>query len=144
MKEYIGIKRIKAETEQREGVDGYKMDGYKVVYEDGYESWSPKETFESAYHESGKMSFSEALYALKRGAKIARSGWNGKGMFLTLQQGSEVDGSLMRNENAKNFYGNSKVRICSHIDMKAADGSYVVGWLASQTDMLADDWCIVE
>jgi hypothetical protein len=139
MKEYIGIKRIKAEPEQREGVDGYK-----VVYEDGYESWSPKEVFEKAYHESGKMSFSEALYALQCGAKIARAGWNGKGMFLTLQQGSEVDGSLMRNENAKNFYGENKVKICPHIDMKAADGSYVVGWLASQTDMLSDDWCIVE
>ena len=46
MKEFIGIKRIKAEAESREGVDGYK-----VVYEDGYESWSPKETFESAYHD---------------------------------------------------------------------------------------------
>ncbi len=65
-------------------------------------------------------------------------------MFLTLQEGSEVDGPLMRNENAKNFYGGSKVRICPHIDMKAADGSYVVGWLASQTDLLSDDWCIIE
>jgi len=139
MEAYIGIKKIWAEPEQHEGADGYK-----VIYEDGYESWSPKTTFEKAYHESGKMSFSEALYALKHGAKIARSGWNGKGMFLTLQQGSEVDGSLMRNENAKNFYGNDKVKICPHIDMKAADGSYVVGWLASQTDMLADDWCIVK
>lgn len=138
MKEYIGIKKIEAEPKQREGVDGFK-----VVYDNGYESWSPKEVFEQAYHESGKMSFSEALYVLKRGAKIARSGWNGKGMFLTLQQESEVDGSLMRNKNAKNFYGDRKVKICPHIDMKAADGSYVVGWLASQTDMFADDWEIV-
>lgn len=42
-----------------------------------------------------------ALIALKRGEAVARKGWNGKGMFLTLQSGSEVKGSLMRNELAK-------------------------------------------
>ena len=90
------------------------------------------------------MDFGEALTRLKRGECVARKGWNGKGMFLTLQTGSEVDGSLMRNENAKQFYGDSKVRICPHIDMKAADGSYVVGWLASQTDLLAEDWVTID
>lgn len=98
--------------------------------------------------ETGKdntlMSFGEAIEALKNGKKVARKGWNGKKMFLTLQEGSEVDGSLMRNDNAKQFYGDGKVKICSHIDMKAADGSYVVGWLASQTDMLSNDWEIVD
>jgi hypothetical protein len=89
------------------------------------------------------MDFGEALVHLKRGACVARKGWNGKGMFLTLQKGCEVDGSLMRNENAKKFYANNKVKICPHIDMKAADGSYVVGWLASQTDLLAEDWVLV-
>ena len=90
------------------------------------------------------MDFGKAIETLKQGKAVARKGWNGKGMFLTLQEGSEVDGSLMRNENAKNFYGEDKVKICPHIDMKAADGSYVVGWLASQTDMLAEDWEIVK
>ena len=139
MKSYIGLKAVKAEPHTKDG-----KDGYKVVYKDGYESWSPKETFEEAYHESGNLSFSEALYLLKKGERIARKGWNGKGMFLTLQNGSEVDGSLMRNDNAKSFYGDSKVKICPHIDMKAADDSYVVGWLASQTDLLAEDWCVVD
>ncbi len=36
MKEYIGIKKIEAEPEQRMGVDNSKMDGYKVIYEGGY------------------------------------------------------------------------------------------------------------
>lgn len=88
--------------------------------------------------------FGIALEALKRGKAVARHGWNGKGMFLTLQNGSEVTGTDMRNEPAKKYYRNSKVKICPHIDMKAADGSYVVGWLASQTDMLAEDWEIVD
>ena len=65
-------------------------------------------------------------------------------MFLTLQNGSVVDGNSMRNEPAKSYYADSKVSICPHIDMKAVDGSYIVGWLASQTDMLAEDWEIVK
>ena len=90
------------------------------------------------------MDFGMAIIALKRGECVARKGWNGKGMFLTLQTGSEVDGSNMRNEGAKNYYGDNKVKIAPHIDMKAADETYVVGWLASQTDMLAEDWEIVK
>ena len=90
------------------------------------------------------MDFGMAIVALKRGECVARKGWNGKGMFLTLQDGSVVDGENMRNPGAQNYYKNSKVHIAPHIDMKAADGTYVVGWLASQTDMLAEDWEIVK
>lgn len=89
------------------------------------------------------MDFGKALAALKNGEAVARKGWYGKRMFLTLQNGSEVVGTAMRNEAARNYYGDSSVKICPHIDMKAADGSYVVGWLASQTDMLAEDWEVV-
>lgn len=91
-----------------------------------------------------KKDFGWALNALRKGKAVARKGWNGKGMFLTLQPGSEVTGNMMRNEPAKKFYGDDKVNIAAHIDMKAADGTYVVGWLASQTDMLAEDWEVVE
>ena len=90
------------------------------------------------------FNFGKALEALKEGKAVARKGWNGKGMFLTLQNSSEVDGTNMRNELARKYYGDNKVKISPHIDMKAADGTYVVGWLASQTDMLAEDWDIVE
>ena len=90
------------------------------------------------------FNFGKALEALKEGKAVARKGWNGKGMFLTLQNSSEVDGTNMRNEPARKYYGDNKVKVCPHIDMKAADGTYVVGWLASQTDMLAEDWDIVE
>lgn len=89
-------------------------------------------------------SFAWALYRLKEGRKVARAGWNEKSMFLTLQEGSTVTGSMMRNKPARDFYGNGEVKICPHIDMKAADGSYVVGWLASQTDLLSNDWATVE
>lgn len=46
MKNYIGVKIIKAEPEKKDG-----QEGYKVKYPDGYESWSPKATFEKAYRE---------------------------------------------------------------------------------------------
>lgn len=93
------------------------------------------------------FSFSVALDYLKQGKKVAREGWNGKGMFLVLCPGSEVPADHMRVKAVKKFYKNEgqvTVIINPHIDMKAADGSYVTGWLASQTDMLADDWNIVE
>lgn len=89
------------------------------------------------------MDFGMALIALKRGECVARKGWNGKGMFLTLQAGSLVDGDNMRNEGAKSYYAGHLCNIAPHIDMKSADETYVVGWLASQTDMLAEDWEIV-
>lgn len=90
------------------------------------------------------LSFGDAISALKHGHKVARKGWNGKGMFLTAQAGSIVNGTQMRNKHLKEYYGDKDVTIMPHIDMKAADDSLVVGWLASQTDMLAHDWCIVD
>jgi hypothetical protein len=93
------------------------------------------------------MNFSQALDKLKKGEKVARSGWNGKGMFIYLVQGNEISVPNLRNEALKHVGMNratsEKVKINSHIDMQSADGSIVVGWLASQTDMLAEDWQVV-
>ena len=92
-------------------------------------------------------SFGDAINFLKAGKKVARKGWNGKGMFLVLCPGSEVPSDHMRVKPVKKFYqqeGRVSVIIAPHIDLKATDGTYVTGWLASQTDMLADDWFTVE
>ena len=51
MKHYIGVKQVKAEPQERDGVEGYR-----VVYPDDYESWSPKDVFEAAYLELGEDS----------------------------------------------------------------------------------------
>lgn len=92
------------------------------------------------------MNFGQALEALKIGQAVAREGWNGKGMFIYLVNGATVSVPNLRNEALKHVGTNrataDKVEINSHIDMQAADGSIVVGWLASQTDMLAEDWVI--
>lgn len=61
--------------------------------------------------------------------------------------GNTVPADHMKVKEVKKFYQNEKrdtVTINPHIDMKAADGTYVTGWIASQTDMLADDWYVVE
>lgn len=93
------------------------------------------------------MNFGQAIEALKAGKKVARTGWNGKGMFIYMVRGTLVDKDRLRNEAYTHLKdcdscGDSTgaVTINAHIDMKAADGSVVVGWLASQTDMLAEDW----
>jgi len=91
------------------------------------------------------MNFGQAIEAIKEGKKVARNGWNGKGMFIYLVRGADIERDNLRNEADKHIsreYG--LVKINSHVDMKAADGSIVVGWLASQTDMLAEDWEVVE
>ena len=88
--------------------------------------------------------FGEALKALKNGRVVARKAWKCEGMFLTLQNSSEVEGTNMRNEPAKNYYGKNNVKINPHIDMKAADDTYVVGWIPSQIDILAEDWYVVK
>lgn len=118
--------------------------GYRVVYPYGYEVWVQKTQFEVSSRPIDGMTFGMAIEAMKQGKKVARRGWNGKGMWLCIQSGSVVNGDAMRNEPAKNYYAGKQCNICAHIDMKAADDSYVVGWLASQTDMLSDDWVIVE
>lgn len=94
------------------------------------------------------MNFGKALEALKNGKKVARNGWNGKGMFLYMTECSVVPFENLRG-NAAIFVNEENTRlkevyICPHIDMKAADGTLVIGWLASQTDMLAEDWEIIE
>ena len=71
-----------------------------------------------------EMTFGGALEALKAGKKDARTGWNGK--LLTQEIG---DGSYPFTDS---------------IVMKTADNRFCIGWLASQTDMLAEDWCIVQ
>lgn len=86
------------------------------------------------------FSFSVALERLKNGERVARSGWNGKGMFIFLVQGSQF---AVNRPPLNQFYPEGTiVNYHAHVDMKTADGQ-IVPWLCSQTDMLAEDWEIV-
>jgi hypothetical protein len=93
------------------------------------------------------MDFGYALNALKERLAVSRSGWNGKGMHIYLNPGCPnltdiadpgID-PLAKPDNG----GNVEQNYLPHIIMKTVQGDYVP-WLASQTDILADDWDIVK
>ena len=86
------------------------------------------------------MDFGDAIRVMKLGKRVAREGWNGKGMFLFLVNGSTF---TVNREPLISIMGDgTQIQYHAHIDMKTAQG-YVVPWLASQSDMLSDDWCEV-
>ena len=141
---YIGTKLIEAtpmsrdafEEKHRRNVGGDKTgEGYEVTYEGGYQAWSPKDVFEEAYRPTTAMTFGLAIEALRKGKKVARSGWNGKGIFIELQ----VPDEHSKMSSPYIFIDTTGLQT----DNPAAPKSRVP-WLASQTDMLAEDWKIVE
>lgn len=140
--------------------------GYFVEYADGYVSWSPKEVFEESYKETSGLTFGLAVEELKKGKLVARAGWNGKGMFIFIRPADELTADFIIDkvkslpQSLKDHYfahfaytegekerGNSPsdtvVKFGAYICMKAADDSIVNGWLASQTDILAEDWIVL-
>lgn len=157
MQIYIGTKVIKAKPMTRKEYNDYRgwqlpadevhladEPGQLVEYLDkgranddrhqGYISWSPQDVFEKAYVDTSKgVSFSLALAALKQGQRVARIGWNGKGMWLKLIETKAMTISDDRLE---------KLGLSPWIGMKTADGMFVP-WLCSQTDALAEDWMVL-
>ena len=88
--------------------------------------------------------FEWALCELRNGLRVARSGWNGKGMFIVLQKGYP-DG-IPINANTAAATGIALGTVCKflpYLMMKTVDNSFVP-WLANQTDILATDWELVE
>lgn len=149
MKQYIGTKLIEAAPAIRKGGKVYEKtqpiprsmepeeDGYKVRYPDGYESFSPKKVFEEAYRPTDGLNFGLAIEAAKKGMKIARVGWNGKNQYVEL---ATCIGYKDPQGNVTNPYheaiGNKALAFVGTSGVQ-------LGWLASQADMLADDWMIV-
>lgn len=113
--------------------------GYLVEYLDGgkpntlqyagYVSWSPKEQFDKAYRPTDGMTFGLALEALQQGKRVARTGWNGVGLWLEYIQASGVDLAF--------------IRMSYPVHSRVYPEGARVPWLASQTDMLATDWVVV-
>lgn len=108
------------------------------------------------------LDFGWAICALKAGKLITRKGWNGKGMFLFIRPSDELTTGFIPKvkslpQAVKDYIdqhvddkknpseeGLTPVKFTAYICMKAADGTIVNGWLASQTDMLAEDWQLFE
>lgn len=86
------------------------------------------------------MNFGNALEGLKAGKRMRRTGWNGKGMFVVHQKGYP-DGIAI-NRNTAEATGIPEGTVCSfrpYLMMKSVDDEFVP-WVASQSDLLADDW----
>ena len=88
-----------------------------------------------------ELNFSQALELIKEGKLLARSGWNGKKMFIFKVGGSEF--TVNRKPLNEVIPEGTVIKYHAHIDMHTADGQ-IVPWLASQTDIFAEDWEIVE
>ena len=118
-------------------------EGYHVVYPDGYESWCPKAQFEEAGSPIDGMTFGQAIDACcYRGAKIQRKGWNGEGQFVRYEVVDAFDGG---GYNGANDHKNQSTCFVFHfVTRKTGETGIQVGWLASQADMKANDWRIVE
>ena len=161
MKRYIGTKLIEAEpayrctdgsekvvitTKPEEAFPNYSgvEEGYRVRYQDGYESWSPKNVFEEAYRPTDGMTFGLAIEVAKRGHKITRRGWNGKGMWVVYRTGYPE--GIPCNKNTAEAVGipeGTLLKVRPYLQMRCADGSFQM-WLASQSDILEEDWEIVQ
>lgn len=108
------------------------------------------------------LTFGQAIEAAKEGKLIARKGWNGKNMFVFMRPSDELTPSFIVDkvkslpqslkDRINREYGDEthyvsgeeiKIKFTAYLCMKAADGTIVNGWLASQTDMLSEDWEIL-
>lgn len=88
------------------------------------------------------LDFGQALTALKAGRRVCREGWNGKGMWLAMMPAMTVPEGMV-NARTKVFVPRGDLHVGAYIVMWTAQGTWQPGWLASQADMLADDWMVV-
>lgn len=94
-----------------------------------------RKVIDSAGTKTENMSFGEALEAVKNGKKIARKGWNGKGQYVFLIEGMELTEFIVKNKLGDFTTGVLAIKTSNDITQ--------VGWLATQTDMLASDWYVL-
>ena len=155
MSKFIGVKMVEAvpmtaieaaNKGYRTNAEGFYKEGYEVTYPDGYKSWCPKDVFDKANRPIDGMTFGFAIEALKKGLKVARRGWNGKGMYLWLKPAVTIKSDWCKDPMLKEIVdaNGGEAEALGTICMKTADNKFLTGWLASQTDVLSEDWIIVE
>lgn len=95
---------------------------------------------------TNKLNFGQALEALKTGRRVSRAGWNGKGMYLWELAATTVPLDWIKEPRLKAIAeaNGGKVECLASIRMLTADGKVLTGWLASQSDMFAQDWEILD
>lgn len=137
---YIGTKIVLAWAAEKDG-----QAGYGVKYEDGYTSWSPKDVFEAAYRDiegdNQALNFGDAVHMLKLGKKVARSGWNGKGMFVYYVPPASY--KAQTGAAKKHFGDDAMVPYNAYLAIKNVNDT-VSTWVPSVNDCLAEDWRVIE
>lgn len=175
-KKCIGVKLVELTPMNRADYNVYRGwelpadedgtdEGYLVEYMDGgqandsrrkgYISWSPIAVADKAYRETSGLSFGLAIEAAKKGLKIARKGWNGKGMWVVFMSGmilpsfnTQGTDRKVNDRTAKWIGPDTPLETLPYFAMWTVNSegrrAWLPGWLASQTDMLSDDWMVIE
>ena len=119
-------------------VDSFTRGDMETCYVSGAQSME-------ALQEGCEGNFGQAVGSLKRGFKVARKGWNGKGMWLWLKQETMVKSEWCHDMALKAIadQNGGEIHALGTICMKTADNKILTGWLASQTDILSEDWVLV-
>lgn len=133
---------IKAIAEALVGMTTEEVQNLAKVLNDEYGITAEEKV---AQTETG-MTFGGAIAALKQGKKVARQGWNGKGMWLWLKEGTMVKSDWCHDPALKAIADNNggEIEALGTVCMKTADNKILSGWLASQTDVLSHDWVVIE
>ena len=149
MKKYIRTNIVEAKPMSRGEYNdyrGWKLPddengedaGYLVKYHHGYVSWCPKKDFDECSREVTDMNFGSAIEMLKKGKKVARKGWNGKKQYIEISTNISYINRRLELVNVEHdAIGNQAIAFVGTSGVQ-------IGWLASQADMLADDWVLVE
>ena len=137
-----------------------KEQGYLIEYVDGgkpnddrhagYISWSPKDVFERSYKTpnlNSNLTFGEALEHLKKGARVARSGWNGKNQYVVAQaKTTTTEAAKIWNTHNKAHAEKlgGQIDVAPYCTLKTAQDTLAMGWIPSTGDLFAEDWMVLE
>ena len=135
---YLGLVE-KQKVSEGKAVDSFTRGDMETCYVSGAQSME-------VLQEGCEGTFGQAVGSLKRGFKVARKGWNGKGMWLWLKQETMVKSEWCHDLALKAIadQNGGKIHALGTICMKTADNKILTGWLASQTDILSEDWVLVD
>ncbi len=164
MEIYIGVKIIKAKPMTLGEYNKYRgwdipenenpsKEGCLVEYMDSpdknhdnhenYISWSPRDAFKKAYSKSDGLPFGLAIEAIRKGKKVCRKGWNGKGMFVYYVAASSYPVSRNYDSAVKGLFANDMVPYRAYMALKTAQND-IATWAPSGSDALAEDWMIID
>ena len=135
---YLGLVE-KQKVSEGKAVDSFTRGDMETCYVSGAQSMEQLQ-------EGCEGTFGQAIGSLKHGFLVRRKGWNGKGMWLWLKQETMVKSEWCHDMALKAIadQNGGEIHALGTICMKTADNKILTGWLASQTDMLSEDWVLVD